>query len=71
MQYSTVPPWLQLALPLIDAVTGVTGAAFPLAQLGKWYRTGRCTGTLTPNGRLSVIPAGNACLSSKLFTTKM
>ena len=63
-KYSTVPPWLQLALPLIDAVTGVTGAAFPLAQLGKWYRTGQCIGILTPNGFLSEALSQDACLSS-------
>ena len=28
-KYSTVPPWLRLAPSLIDAVTGVTGRAFP------------------------------------------
>ena len=27
--YSTVPPWLQIALPLIDAVTGAPGLPFP------------------------------------------
>ena len=28
-KYSTVPPWLRLLPSLIDAVTGVTGRAFP------------------------------------------
>ena len=28
-KYSTVPPWLQIALPLIDAVTGAPESAFP------------------------------------------
>ena len=28
-KYSTVPPWLRLSPSLIDAVTGVTGRAFP------------------------------------------
>jgi len=31
MQYSTVPPWLlSTGKPLIDAVTGAPGRAFPL-----------------------------------------
>ncbi|MBQ3146751.1 MAG: hypothetical protein IJB91_03375 [Oscillospiraceae bacterium] len=28
-KYSTVPPWLQLVLPLIDALTGAPGGVFP------------------------------------------
>ena len=27
-KYSTVPPWLQIALPLIDALTGAPDGAF-------------------------------------------
>jgi hypothetical protein len=29
-KYSTVPPWLQIALPLIDALTGAPGTSFPM-----------------------------------------
>ena len=51
-KYSTVPPWLQLALPLIDALTGAPGGAFPVRSsevvaAGQGYRS------LSPYGFLS------------------
>jgi hypothetical protein len=39
--YSTVPPWLQLALSLIDAITGAPGGAFPPPRLGSGIAGGR------------------------------
>jgi len=45
-KYSTVPPWLQQMLPLIDALTGVPGMAFPHIQLGSGIANGRGTDAL-------------------------
>jgi hypothetical protein len=45
-KYSTVPPWLQLSLPLIDALTGAPGMAFPHIRLRSGIANGRGTDAL-------------------------
>jgi len=57
--YSTVPPWLQrAALPLIDALTGAPGEAFPHTQLrsGMAHRQG--SRTIAANRFLSGLLSG-------------
>ena len=68
--YSTVPPWLQHGLSLIDALTGAPGMAFPHMRL----RSGTLTEafrTLAPDRFLSENLAGKRLSSSQLFTNQI
>jgi len=54
MQYSTVPPWLpSKGKPLIDAVTGAPGRAFPLRGSEVVTQTAGVRLPFTESGSLS------------------
>jgi hypothetical protein len=58
---------LQQKPPLIGALTGAPGMAFPHTQLGSGITPGRVTAALHQNGSLSGNLSGNACLRHSLF----
>ena len=65
IMYSTVPPWLQLALSLIDAITGVPGMAFPRIRLRSGIAAGRVTGPFHHAGpSLSRFPAARVFVTA-------
>ena len=67
-KYSTVPPWLPcMAEPLIDAITGAPGVAFPPTRLGSGIDGGRGSGAFQRRGSLSGDLTGIACLRHSLY----
>ena len=65
IMYSTVPPWLQLALSLIDAITGAPGMAFPRIRLRSGIAAGRVTGPFHQTGpSLSRFPAARVFVTA-------
>jgi len=66
-KYSTVPPWLhRKAVPLIDALTGAPGMAFPHIRLRSGIAIGDVTDALHQGGILSGKLTENACLHHSL-----
>jgi len=71
-KYSTVPPWLhRKAVPLIDALTGAPGMAFPHIRLRSGIANGRVTDALHQSGILSGNLTERACLHHSLLQEKI
>jgi len=63
--YSTVPPWLQHKLPLIDAVTGAPGMAFPHTRLRSGIAIGRGTEPSHQTGSsLGILPSAHVFIAA-------